>query len=169
MKPTLLVLAGVVSSVVLLALGNLLLLGQPQPPAVMVWPAVEPVCFWLGLFLWLLYACLVMLALRLALELRREEAAPPCLLESVRDAADRGGVAEARSLSRVNSSVLARVLAAGLARLPLGLDSAREAAYQMTLTIKSEKQRQLAYVELIGILGPTIGLVAFVFALRKFL
>ncbi len=161
MKPGVLLALSVVAAVALLVLGNLLLLGQVEPPAVLVWPGVAPVCFFLGLMLWLLYAAYVLATFRLVLELRRHAAIPPQLLACLTEAAQHGDARQARLLCRIGDSFLARVFGAGLARMSLGLDSAREAAYQMALTIKAEKERQLACLALIAILGPPIGMLAF--------
>lgn len=161
MKPGVLLALSVVAAILLLFLGNLLLLGQVEPPAVLVWPGVAPVFFLLGLMLWLLYAGYVLATIRLIMELRRRTAVPPRLLACLTEAAQHGDLYQARLLCRVDDSFLARVLAAGLARMPLGLDSARESAHQMTLTVKAERERQLACLALIAVMGPPIGLVAF--------
>lgn len=161
MKPGRLIAVAVLAAMVLLVLGNLLLLGQLEPPAVLVWPGVAPLYFFLGLCLWMLYAGYVIATVRLAVEVRRGGAIPGRLVACLTESAQRGDVQQARILCRVDDSFLARVVAAGLARLPLGLDSAKEAAYRMTLTIKSEKERQLAYLAMIAVLGPPIGLIAF--------
>jgi hypothetical protein len=163
MKPCVQLALSVVAAITLLLLGNLLLLGQMEPPAVLVWPGVAPVFFFLGLLLWLLYAGYVLATIRLVVELRRQAAVPLRLLACLTEAAQRGNAREARLLCRVDDSFLARVLAAGLARMSLGLDSAKEAAHQMTLTIKSEKERQLASLAMIAVLGPPIGMLAFYF------
>jgi hypothetical protein len=166
MKRVLVVAGAAAASVVLLFLGNLLLLGQAEPPVVVLMPVVDPYSFYLGLLLWVFYAAVLLIALRLAITLRREAAIPPAVLANLRDAARRGAGAEARDLCRMNESFLARVMTAGLARLPLGPEAAREAAYQMTLTVKAEKERQLAYLEMLAVLGATIGLLAFCHAVR---
>jgi biopolymer transport protein ExbB len=60
---------------------------------------------------------------------------------------------------------VARVLTAGMGRLQYGIEDAREAAYNMLETIKASKDQLIAYLAVVGTLGPLLGLVGTVFGM----
>jgi biopolymer transport protein ExbB len=96
----------------------------------------------------------------LTVELRHEKAIPRTFVTDISDAIRRGKLKTAFYLARTHNAAVARVLAAGMARLPYGLDSAQEAAMRLALTLKAENEERLVCLEIIGTVGPALGAIA---------
>jgi len=148
----------------------------PTPPAhssgtdpdwfavLLPWQCPDPLNVMLSTFVWQLYFALLMVAIALVAELRRARAVPAGLLAAMTEAASTGNVKTAGYLARLDRSALGQVLTAGLARLDDGLEEARAAGFRAAQGFKESKERQLIYLEMIGTLGPLVGLAAAVHA-----
>jgi biopolymer transport protein ExbB len=108
---------------------------------------------------------LVMLIALLAMDLRVGGAIPPAFVEKFTEAVNARKFKEAFELARLDESFLARVLAAGMARLQYGIEDARDAAFNTAAAIKSTKDQMINYVAVISSLGPYVGLVGTVFGM----
>lgn len=128
------------------------------------WRCPDPLNVMLSTFVWQLYFAWLVAAIALLAELRRARAVPAGLLAALTEAACAGNVKTAGYLARLDGSVLGQVLTAGLARLDDGLEEARAAGFRAALSFKESKERQLIYLEMIGTLGPLVGLAAAVHA-----
>jgi biopolymer transport protein ExbB len=99
------------------------------------------------------------------MDLRMGVAIPPGFVEEFTDTVNKRKFKEAFDLARNDNSYVARVLTAGMGRLQYGIEDAREAAYNMLETIKASKDQLIAYLGVIGTLGPLLGLVGTVFGM----
>jgi hypothetical protein len=128
------------------------------------WRCPDPLNVMLSTFLWQLYFAWLVAAIALLAELRRARAVPASLLAAMTEAVRAGNVKTAGYLARLDRSLLGQVLTAGLLRLDDGLEEARAAGFRAALGFKESKERQLIYLEMIGTLGPLVGLAAAVHA-----
>lgn len=108
---------------------------------------------------------LVALVVLLAMDLRMAMAIPPLFVEEFTDTVNKRKFKEAYDLARNDSSFLGRVLATGMSRLQYGIEDAREAAFNMVDSIKASKEQLIAYLAVIGTVGPLIGLVGTVYGM----
>jgi hypothetical protein len=128
------------------------------------WRCPDPLNVMLSTFVWQLYFAWLVATIALMAELRRARAVPAGLLAAMTDAARAGNVQTVGYLARLDGSVLGQVLTAGLARFDDGLEEARAAGFRAAQGFKESKERQLIYLEMIGTLGPLVGLAAAVHA-----
>jgi biopolymer transport protein ExbB len=84
---------------------------------------------------------------------------PTELVESLEDALNKKKYKEAFGIVQADTSLLGKILTAGMTRMQHGLDEAREAGGAMMDSLRARKEHILAYVAIIGTLGPLIGLV----------
>jgi biopolymer transport protein ExbB len=68
-------------------------------------------------------------------------------------------IKEAFDYSKDEPSPFGKVMTAGIARLPSGLQEARDAAEFMLESAKARKETLIGYMAVLGTLGPLIGLV----------
>jgi len=118
-----------------------------------------------GLVLGLVSVALVTLVVLLVLELRMSSAVPPSFVEDFTDTVNRRRFKEAYELAKEDPSFVARVLAAGMARLQYGIEDAREASFSMLESVKAGKEQLIVYLATIGTLGPLLGLVGTVYGM----
>jgi biopolymer transport protein ExbB len=136
---------------------------QPSPPLFThIIKSAGPV---FGLILLAVSIALVALIVLLAMDLRSTVAIPPAFVEQFTDTVNKRRIREAYELARQNDSFLARVLAAGMARLQYGIEDARETAFHTVESIKASKDQLISYLATIGTLGPMIGLVGTVYGM----
>ena len=109
--------------------------------------------------------CLVALIVLLVLDTRMTVAIPPGFVDEFTDTVNRRKFKEAFDMARNDPSFLGRVLTAGMSRLQYGLEDAREAAFNMIESIRSDKDQKNNYTAVIGTLGPMLGLVGTVFGM----
>lgn len=112
-----------------------------------------------GIILILVYFTFVALLVWLAMDLRASTIIPAELVEALEDAMNKRKWKEAFGIVQADNSMLGRVLTAGMTRMQHGLDEARDAAGAMWDSLRARKEHILAYVAIIGTLGPLIGLV----------
>jgi biopolymer transport protein ExbB len=95
----------------------------------------------------------------LLMDLRLGEAVPPAFVEEFTDMVNKRQFKQAYDLCRNESTFIARVLTAGMGRLQYGIEDAREAMGTMVESVKSSKDAWIAYLGMIGTVGPLLGLV----------
>jgi biopolymer transport protein ExbB len=103
----------------------------------------------------------------LAMDLRMNLAIPPDFVEEFTDTVNKRQFKQAFEMARNDNSFVARVLTAGMGRLQYGIEDAREAALNMTESVKAGKETLISYLATIGTLGPMLGLVGTVFGMIK--
>ncbi len=118
-----------------------------------------------GTILGLVSVALVTLVVLLVLELRMTAAIPPSFVEDFTETVNKRRFKEAYELAKDDPSFVARVLAAGMARLQYGIEDAREASFSMLESVKAGKEQLIVYLATIGTLGPLLGLVGTVFGM----
>jgi biopolymer transport protein ExbB len=126
---------------------------------------LESVGIIFGIVLGLVSVALVTLVVLLVLELRMTSAVPPAFVEDFTDTVNKRRFKEAYELAKEDPSFVARVLAAGMARLQYGIEDAREASFSMLESVKAGKEQLIVYLATIGTLGPLLGLVGTVFGM----
>lgn len=90
--------------------------------------------------------------------LRRQAIAPESLTEDFGKLLDENKFQEAYELAKEDESLLGRVLATGLARMPSGFEKATQAMLDVEQEETMRLEHQLGYLALIGNLAPMIGL-----------
>jgi biopolymer transport protein ExbB len=135
--------------------------GQDSMPIHMI-KSIGPV---MGIILGLLSISLVALVVLLAMDVRMGDSVPPGFVEEFTDIVNKRRFKEAYELAKNDSSFVARVLSAGMARLQYGLEDAREIAMNTVESIKAGKEQLTTYLATIGTLGPLLGLVGTVYSM----
>jgi len=108
---------------------------------------------------------LVSLIVLLAMDLRMSVAVPGGFVDEFADMVNKRQFKQAFDMCRDDSSFLARVMTAGMARLQYGIEDAREAAMNMVESVKAGKEQLITYLATIGTLGPLLGLVGTVWGM----
>jgi biopolymer transport protein ExbB len=108
---------------------------------------------------------LVSLIVLLFMDLRMSVAVPGGFVDEFADMVNKRQFKQAFDMCRDDSSFLARVMAAGMARLQYGIEDAREAALNMVDSVKASKEQLINYLGTIGTLGPLLGLVGTVWGM----
>jgi biopolymer transport protein ExbB len=108
---------------------------------------------------------LVTLIVILSMDLRLNASIPPDFVEEFTDTVNKRQFKQAFEMARNDNSFVARVLTAGMGRLQYGIEDAREAALNMTESVKAGKDTLISYLATIGTLGPMLGLVGTVFGM----
>jgi hypothetical protein len=94
-----------------------------------------------GPLLLLVSIALVTLIVILSMDLRLNASIPPDFVEEFTDTVNKRQFKQAFEMARNDSSFVARVLTAGMGRLQYGIEDAREAALNMTESVKAGKVR----------------------------
>lgn len=108
---------------------------------------------------------LIALVVWMALNYRTSTTAPAGLLRDVQDLLDQTKYNEAYHRLVGDSSFLARVLAAGVRKLPSGLAQAQRASELANESTTMEMEHRTTYLATVGTLGPMIGLVGTVYGM----
>lgn len=132
--------------------------------------STEPYASWLvrnliTLVILALSFYLVALVVWLGFEYRRVLAVPPELVRELGELAGRRRYDEALGRLAGNASFLARVLGAGLRRLPAGLPAAQRALELANEDVTLEMEHRITYLATVGTLGPMIGLLGTVYGM----
>jgi biopolymer transport protein ExbB len=108
---------------------------------------------------------LIALVVWMALNYRTSTAIPAGLVREVQDLLDQTKYNEAYHRLVPDSSFLARVLAAGVRKLPAGLSQAQRACELANESATMEMEHRTTYLATVGTLGPMIGLVGTVYGM----
>src|SRR5580765_8358892 len=123
----------------------------------------------IGIVFGLIFAAIsvgmVALIIILLLDLRLGEAVPPAFVEEFTEMVNKRQFKQAYDLCRNESTFIARVMSAGMARLQYGVEDAREAMLATADVIKSTKESWIAYFGMMGTVGPLLGLVGTVWSM----
>ncbi len=119
----------------------------------------------LGIVLLLMSFYLVALIAWMAFEYRRSVAAPPALIREVTDMVGSKLYTEAYQKIAADPSFFARVLTAGVRKLPSGLPSAQRAMELANDDATMAMEHRTTYLATVGTLGPMIGLVGTVYGM----
>jgi biopolymer transport protein ExbB len=106
-----------------------------------------------------IYVVFIAMLVWLFLDLRGAIMIPIDFLETFEDALSKRRFREAFEMAKADGSMLGRVMTAGMTRLQHGLQEGRDAAWAMIDSLKARKDHVIAYLAIIGTLGPLIGLV----------
>jgi biopolymer transport protein ExbB len=120
---------------------------------------------WIGLVIALMSFYLIALVVWMSLRYRTVTAVPPELLSEVSDLLEQNKYNEAYHRLLGDSSFLARVLAAGVRKLPAGLAPAQRAMEMANEDATMEMEHRTTYLATVGTLGPMIGLVGTVYGM----
>ena len=108
---------------------------------------------------------LVALVVKMFLDYRSTVAAPRELVSDVEDLLDKGKYNEAYNRLVEDNSFLARVLAAGVRKLPAGMTQAHRAMELANEDVTMQMEHRTTYLATVGTLGPMIGLVGTVYGM----
>jgi biopolymer transport protein ExbB len=108
---------------------------------------------------------LIALVVWMALNYRSSTTAPPALVRDIQDLLDQSKYNDAYHRLVADSSFLARVLAAGVRKLPAGLFQAQRASELANEGATMEMEHRTTYLATVGTLGPMIGLVGTVYGM----
>jgi biopolymer transport protein ExbB len=112
-----------------------------------------------GIIFAILSVAIVALIIVLMMDLRMGEAVPTLFVEDFTNMVNKRQFKQAFELCKNDTSFLARVMSAGMARLQYGIEDAREAMLAMLDTVRASKESWNTYLATIGTLGPLLGLV----------
>lgn len=127
----------------------------------------DPLAAIVGLVLLGISIYFVALVIRLLLEFKVSEAAPPVLIERLEALIKERKFQEAYDVCRDDSSFLARLVRTGIANLPAGRAEAKEAMNTLSEEIVVTMETKISYLATIGTLGPMIGLVGTVWGMIR--
>ncbi len=108
---------------------------------------------------------LIALVVWMTFQYRRGVAMPPVLVRDVTDLVGQKRFGEAYQRLIVDTSFLARVLAAGVRKLPNGQATALRAMEMANDDATMEMEHRTTYLATVGTLGPMIGLVGTVYGM----
>ncbi len=121
----------------------------------------------IGLVIALMSFYLIALVVWMALNYRAPVAVPPDLVHEVQGLLDQSKFNEAYQRLMEDPSFLARVLAAGVRKLPAGLTQAQRAMELANEDATMQMEHRTTYLATVGTLGPMIGLVGTVYGMIK--
>jgi biopolymer transport protein ExbB len=119
----------------------------------------------IGLVIALMSFYLIALVVWMALHYRNPVAVPPELVRDVQGLLEQAKYHEAYHRLVEDSSFLARVLAAGVRKLPVGLPQAQRAMELANEDATMQMEHRTTYLATVGTLGPMIGLVGTVYGM----
>ncbi|WP_165070684.1 MotA/TolQ/ExbB proton channel family protein [Paludisphaera rhizosphaerae] len=110
---------------------------------------------------------LVALIVWMALNYRTSAAAPRLVVRDIRDLLDQRRFGDAYNRLMNDRSLFARILSAGVQKLPTGVAPARRAMEMANEDATMEMEHRTTYLATVGTLGPMIGLVGTVYGMIK--
>jgi biopolymer transport protein ExbB len=120
---------------------------------------------WIGVLIAAMSFYLVALVAWMALRYRTPVVAPRALVREVQDLLDHKKYSEAYHRLIADDSMLAKILAAGVRKLPAGLPAAQRAMELANEDATMEMEHRTTYLATVGTLGPMIGLVGTVYGM----
>jgi biopolymer transport protein ExbB len=113
-------------------------------------PAIAP--------LWFCSALIVYLVIELYMKIQPKQFIPPATLETLRTFFRNGDYHGAYKWTRDNPGILANVIHAGLKHAPSGKQASEEAMGSAIIGENAKFQNKIAYLSVIGVIAPMIGL-----------
>lgn len=131
---------------------------EPTRPSYLVWfiTALGPV---FAPAFALISVLFVMLAVMNWIAINRKNIAPPDMLEEFATQLEEKKFQEAYEIAKESESPLGKILAAGLAQMAAGYDSAKRAMSDVADEEVMRLEQRLGYIALIGGIAPMIGLL----------
>lgn len=108
--------------------------------------------------LWICSALIVYLVIELYMKIQPKQLVSPVAVETLRNFFRNGDYHAAYSWTKANPSVLANVVHAGLKHAPGGKQACDEAMGSAIIGENSKFQNKIAYLSVIGVIAPMIGL-----------
>jgi biopolymer transport protein ExbB len=156
MKSTLRRLAGVIG---LLAVSPLALLAaESAAPTVIHKSLLQELSAPSILPLWFCSALIVYLVIDLYMKVQPKQLIAPSAVEALRAFFRNGDYVGAYKWTRENPSILANVINAGLKHAPGGKQACEDAMSSAIISENSRFQNKIAYLSVIGVIAPMIGL-----------
>ncbi|MDG3002494.1 MotA/TolQ/ExbB proton channel family protein [Paludisphaera mucosa] len=121
----------------------------------------------IGVLITVMSFYLVALIVWMAIHYRTSAAAPRSLVRETRELLDQKRFGDAYTRLMADRSLFARVLAAGVQKLPAGVAPARRAMEMANEDATMEMEHRTTYLATVGTLGPMIGLVGTVYGMIK--
>lgn len=121
----------------------------------------------IGIVIMIMSFYMIALIVWIAKQYRRPVALPDRLVRELNELLAQKQYTEAYQRLTVDSSFLARVLAAGVRKLPSGLNSAQKAMEMANDDVTMEMEHRTTYLATVGTLGPMIGLVGTVYGMIR--
>jgi biopolymer transport protein ExbB len=121
----------------------------------------------IGLVIVLMSFYLIALVSWMAFQYRRSVAVPKALVREVTELLGQRGYTEAYQRISADPSFFARVLAAGVRKLPTGMTNALRAMEMANDDVTMEMEHRTTYLSTVGTLGPMIGLVGTVYGMIR--
>ncbi len=122
---------------------------------------------WIGALILVMSFYLIALVVWMFLHFRSPVMAPRELAQEVENLLDQAKYNEAYHRLAEDASFLARVLAAGVRKLPAGLDQGRRAMELANEDGTMQMEHRTTYLATVGTLGPMIGLVGTVYGMIR--
>ena len=122
---------------------------------------------WIGLLIAVMSFYLIALVVWMFLHYRTPVMAPGELVEDLQNLLDKASYNEAYHRLAEDESFLARVLGAGVRKLPAGLDQGRRAMELANEDVTMQMEHRTTYLATVGTLGPMIGLVGTVYGMIR--
>ncbi len=119
----------------------------------------------IGVVILLMSLYLIALVAWMAFHYRRAEVVPAGLVRDVEALLQQKRFSEAYDRLETSNSMLARVLAAGVRKLPKGLPNAKQAMEVVNEDATMEMEHRATYLATAGTLGPMIGLLGTVYGM----
>jgi len=113
----------------------------------------------IGVVILILSVYFVATVVRLFMELREKNAAPPELVQECENLIQQRDFRQVYKVLRESDSFLGRVLSTGISELPNGLSEARESMDRSSEAVTMEMERGISMLAVLGTLGPMIGLL----------
>lgn len=120
---------------------------------------------WIGLAIAFMSFYLIALVVWMFLHYRVSTAVPAELVEDVENMLDQAKYNEAFHRLSEDGSFLGRVVAAGVRKLPAGLEQGRRAMELANEDVTMQMEHRTTYLATVGTLGPMIGLVGTVYGM----
>jgi biopolymer transport protein ExbB len=120
---------------------------------------------WIGAIIAVMSFYLIALVVWMLLHYRMPVVAPGELVSDVQNLLDQAKYNEAYHRLAEDDSFFARVLAAGVRKLPMGLDQGRRAMELANEDATMQMEHRTTYLATVGTLGPMIGLVGTVYGM----
>jgi biopolymer transport protein ExbB len=132
----------------------------PEPPK------QEIMLFWIarvsgviGLVILLLSIYFVSTVIGLFMEFKQDVAMPPAIVKQADELLEKRDFAGVFNLLKSDKSFYAKVLTAGMAELPNGIDAAKDVADRQSEVLTIDMEKKISMLAVLGTLGPMIGLL----------